>query len=368
MNSMRYRPSSHWHKNIRLDWPLTIGIILLSLLGLAILYSAKPEIAVIQRQIFRLFFAVAIMLLIAQVPPRILKTIAPWLYGTGLTLLVSVLLIGHVSKGGQRWLDLSFMRFQPAELMKIAVPLLLAKYLENRLLPPRLTTLILPIIFILTPAILIAKQPDLGTALLIVSSGFLVIFFSGISWRFISAITVLATLSLPLLWFLLREYQQQRVLILLDPTRDPLGDGYQIIQSKIAIGSGGFYGKGWLNGSQSHLEFLPEKTTDFIFAVFSEEFGLMGSLILLALYCFIVFRGLYISTRAQDTFSRLLAGSIIMTFFVYIFVNIGMVTGILPVVGIPLPLVSYGGTSLVTLMASFGMLMSIHTHRSLLAK
>jgi len=285
MNSLTfYRTSAPWHKRIRLDWPLTLGIVLLSLLGLVILYSAKPDIAVIQRQILRLFFAAAVMITIAQVPPRALKTIAPWLYGIGLTLLVSVLLIGHISKGGQRWLDLSFMRFQPAELMKIAVPLLLAKYLENRLLPPRFTTLILPIILILTPAILIAKQPDLGTALLIFSSGFLVIFFAGISWGFISAITALIAFSLPLLWFLLREYQQQRVLILLDPTRDPLGDGYQIIQSKIAIGSGGFYGKGWLNGSQSHLEFLPEKTTDFIFAVFSEEFGLIGSLILLALY------------------------------------------------------------------------------------
>jgi len=368
MNNRLYQSSRKWYHNIHLDWPLTIGILLVSLLGLMILYSAKPEIAVVERQILRLVFASSIMVCIAQVTPRIFKAIAPWLYGFALTLLVFVLLIGHIGKGGQRWLDLAFIRFQPAELMKIAVPLLLAKYLDNRLLPPRLNTLIFPFLLIIIPAILIAKQPDLGTALLIVSSGCLVIFFAGLSWRFIISIMALITLCLPLSWFLLREYQRKRVLVLLDLAKDPLGAGYQIIQSKIAIGSGGFYGKGWLNGTQSHLEFLPEKTTDFIFAVFSEEFGLVGSLILLMLYGFIIFRGLYISTRAQDTFSRLLAGSLIMTFFVYAFVNISMVIGILPVVGIPLPLVSYGGTSLVTLMASFGILMSVHTHRNLLSK
>ncbi len=353
---------------IHLDWPLLIGIICVSLLGLIILYSAKPESDVIERQLLRLLIASALMIAIAQVPPRMFKSIAPGLYCFALILLMSVLIIGHVSKGAQRWLDLWFVRFQPAELMKIAVPMLIARYLDNSLLPPKALTLLIPLGLILLPTLLIAKQPDLGTALLILSSGLLVIFFSGVSWQFVVSLAATVGFSVPLLWFLMRDYQRQRIMILFNPESDPLGTGYHIIQSKIAIGSGGLFGKGWLNGSQSHLEFLPERTTDFIFAVFSEEFGLVGCLILLALYLCIIIRGLYISAQAQDTFSRLLAGSLIMTLFVYVFVNIGMVTGVLPVVGIPLPLVSYGGTSLVTLMASFGILMSIHTHRSLLPK
>jgi rod shape determining protein RodA len=323
---------------------------------------------VLEKQGLRLGIAILFMFGIAQIPPRFFKSIAPWLYGFALILLMSVLILGQVSKGGQRWLDLWFLRFQPAELMKIAVPMMVAKYLEDHLLPPKLSLLWIPFLLILVPALLIAKQPDLGTALLILSSGLFVIFFSGISWKMVFSCGSLLALCLPALWFFMRDYQKQRILVLLDPQRDPLGSGYQIIQSKIAIGSGGLYGKGWLNGTQSHLEFLPERTTDFIFAVFSEEFGLVGCLVLIMLYLYIIIRGLYISVQAQNTFSRLLAGSLTMTLFVYVFVNIGMVTGILPVVGIPLPLVSYGGTSLVTLMASFGILMSIHTHRNLLAK
>jgi len=353
---------------IHLDWPLLIGIIAISTLGLIILYSANEQIDVVKRQFFRLIFAGGLMMGIAQVSPRVFRTIAPWLYFSALTLLAAVLIIGHVSKGGQRWLDLWFVRFQPAELMKLAVPLMLAKYLDNNIIPPKPTTLLIPLLLLLVPAVLVAKQPDLGTALLILSSGFLVIFFSGIQWRFIILISGIVTFCMPILWYFMRDYQRERILVLLDPERDPLGASYHIIQSKIAIGSGGLYGKGWLNGSQSHLEFLPERTTDFIFAVFGEEFGFVGCLILLVLYLYIIIRGLYISVQAQDTFSRLLAGSLVMTLFVYVFVNIGMVTGILPVVGIPLPLVSYGGTSLVTLMASFGILMSIHTHRTLLRK
>jgi rod shape determining protein RodA len=354
--------------NLHLDWPLIIGLVLITLLGLCILYSAKPEISVIQKQGFRLLIAIALMFGIAQMPPRVFKNIAPWLYGFALVLIASVLLLGQIAKGGQRWLDLWFLRFQPAELMKIAVPMIVAKYLDDQLLPPKLSVLYIPLLLIFVPALLIAKQPDLGTAVLIVSSGLCVIFFSGIPWKMLFSCGSLLGLCLPALWFFMHDYQKQRILVLLDPKRDPLGSGYQIIQSKIAIGSGGLYGKGWLNGTQSHLEFLPERTTDFIFAVFSEEFGLVGCLVLIALYLYIIIRGLYISVQAQNTFSRLVAGSLTMTLFVYVFVNIGMVSGILPVVGIPLPLVSYGGTSLVTLMASFGILMSIHTHRNLLGK
>ncbi len=363
-----FRSKRSFIANVHLDWPLLMGVVLLGALGMLILYSAKPEMDVIQKQALRFLLACGVMLFVAQLPPRFFSHLAPWLYGAALMMLITVLVMGHISKGGQRWLDLWFVRFQPAELMKIAVPLMIAKYFNDHTLPPTVFNLFMPVILILIPVLLIAKQPDLGTALLILSSGLLGVFFSGISWKILFSLGSLVTLCLPTLWFFMRDYQRQRILVLLDPERDPLGSGYQIIQSKIAIGSGGLYGKGWLNGSQSNLEFLPERTTDFIFAVFSEEFGLVGCLILLLLYLCIIMRGIYISVQAQNTFGRLLAGSLIMTLFVYVFVNIGMVTGILPVVGIPLPLVSYGGTSLVTLMASFGILMSIHKHRTLLAK
>ncbi len=360
-----YHKRQGFFSKIYLDWPLLIGVIVISTLGLTILYSSKQEIDIVERQVIRLIVAGVFMIGIAQIPPRIFKTIAPWLYFVALILLSAILITGQIAKGAQRWLDLWFVRFQPAELMKIAVPMMLAKYFDYHLLPPRLLTLIIPFLLLLIPVALIAKQPDLGTALLILSSGLFVIFLSGIRWKTLFYIGGMITLCLPILWFLMHDYQRQRILVLLDPEYDPLGASYQIIQSKIAIGSGGLYGKGWLNGSQSHLEFLPERTTDFIFAVFGEEFGLVGCIILLVLYLYIIIRGLYISAQAQDTFSRLLAGGLVMTLFIYVFVNIGMVMGILPVVGIPLPLVSYGGTSLVTLMASFGILMSIQTHRTL---
>jgi rod shape determining protein RodA len=364
-----YYQKRTFFSQIKLDWMLLIGIIAVSTLGLIILYSsAKQELEVLERQGIRLLLASVLMLIVAQVPPRAFRSIAPWLYFFALILVSAVLIIGNISKGGQRWLDLWIVRFQPAELMKIAVPLMLAKYFDEHVLPPKPFTLLLPLLLTIVPFVLVAKQPDLGTALLILSSGLLVIFFSGIQWKFLFFLTVIATLCMPILWLFMHDYQRQRILVLLNPERDPLGASYHIIQSKIAIGSGGLYGKGWFNGSQSHLEFLPERTTDFIFAVFGEEFGFVGCLMLLALYLYIIIRGLYISVQAQDTFCRLLAGSLVMTLFVYVFVNIGMVTGILPVVGIPLPLVSYGGTSLVTLMASFGILMSIHTHRTLLRK
>jgi rod shape determining protein RodA len=276
------------------------------------------------------------------------------------------LIFGDAGKGAQRWLNLVLFRFQPSEIMKIAVPIMVAWYLADNPLPPSRKHLFYATMLIIVPVILIIKQPDLGTALLIASSGVFVLLLAGIRWKQVTIIIMCLAVSAPLFWYNLHDYQKSRVLTFLNPEMDPLGTGYHIIQSKIAIGSGGLYGKGWLNGSQSHLKFLPERSTDFIFAVFGEEFGFIGILFILSLYLFIIIRGLYIATQAQDSFTRLLAGSLILTFFVYAFVNIGMVTGLLPVVGLPLPLVSYGGTSMVTLMAAFGILMSIHTHRKLL--
>lgn len=367
-NPWRSITSIDWWSKLHLDIPLFSLLFGLFALGLLILYSAKPEIQMIQKQVFRVGIAFCMLLITAQISPRIYKSWTIWLYYFSLITLILVLVMGNVSKGAQRWLDLGFLRFQPAEIMKIAVPLMVARSLDARILPPSFTSLIMPTLYIVVPVILIAMQPDLGTAILIASSGMFVIFFSGIHWKIIISLAITGLCSAPVMWMLLRSYQKERILTLLDPEKDPLGSGYHIIQSKIALGSGGLYGKGWLNGTQSHLEFLPERTTDFIFAVFGEEFGFIGVILLLVIYTLIIFRGLYIGTKAQDTFSRLLSGSLVMTFFVYIFVNIGMVSGILPVVGIPLPLVSYGGTSLVTLMIGFGMLMSIHANQSLVRK
>jgi len=362
------RKSRVFVRGLHLDWPLVVGLILLSIVGLAILYSASGQDSdMVNRQIIRLSVAFFIMFVLAQIPPHYLIMWAPFLYGLGVLLLLGVLIIGDEGKGAQRWLDLGIFRFQPSELMKLAVPIMLAWYLAESPLPPTKKHLIYATLLIIVPVGLIAKQPDLGTALLIAAAGIFVLLFSGIPWRYVIGCLFLITACTPLLWFSLHDYQQARVLTFLNPENDPLGAGYHIIQSKIAIGSGGIYGKGWLNGSQAHLEFLPERTTDFIFAVFSEEFGFIGIFLLLLIYLFIIVRGLYIATQAQDTFARLLAGSLILTFFVYMFVNICMVSGLLPVVGLPLPLISYGGTSMVTLMASFGILMSIHTHRRLLS-
>jgi len=355
-------------RGLHLDWPLVVGLILLSAVGLAILYSASGQDSeLVSRQLIRLSVAFAVMFILAQIPSHFLVMWAPWLYGLGVTLLLAVLIFGDEGKGAQRWLDLGLFRFQPSELMKLAVPTMLAWYLAESPLPPTRKYLAYAMLLIIVPTALIAKQPDLGTALLIAASGIFVLLFSGIRWKYVIGFILLVTACTPLLWFNLHDYQRARVLTFLNPENDPLGAGYHIIQSKIAIGSGGIYGKGWLNGSQAHLEFLPERTTDFIFAVFSEEFGFIGIVLLLLLYLFIIIRGLYIATQAQDTFARLLAGSLVLTFFVYMFVNICMVSGLLPVVGLPLPLISYGGTSMVTLMASFGILMSIHTHRRLLS-
>lgn len=355
---------------LHLDGPLLFGILIVSTFGLFVLYSAggqNPDLLV--RQAIRIGVAVVAMLIIAQIPPKILRMWAPWLFVIGIVLLALVLIIGEVGKGAQRWLDIGVLRFQPSELMKLAAPMAAAWYLHDRPLPPKFSeTLVVAALAVALPAALIARQPDLGTALLIAASGMIVILLSGLSWRLILMSTVLALAAAPLMWFNMHDYQRQRVLTFLNPESDPLGSGYHIIQSKIAIGSGGVFGKGWLNGTQAQLEFLPERATDFIFAVLGEEFGLLGLCSLLLVYIFIVLRGLYIATQAQDTFGRLLAGSISLTFFFYVFVNTAMVTGLLPVVGVPLPLISAGGTSMVTLLAGFGILMSIQTHRKLLPR
>ncbi|MDB2705366.1 rod shape-determining protein RodA [Pseudomonadota bacterium] len=353
---------------IHIDAMLFIGLLILMSAGLIILYSAGDQSTVLMmRQLARISAALFIMLLIANIHPDRMRDSSYWLFGAGLLLLIAVLIFGHEGKGAQRWLDLKVFRFQPSELMKLAVPLLVAAYLAERPLAPSVIRLIVGLLMIIVPSLLIAKQPDLGTALLIASSGLIVIFLSGIAWKIIIGFLVACTSALPVLWYVMHDYQKQRVLTLLNPESDPLGSGYHIIQSKIAIGSGGLFGRGWLEGTQSHLAFLPERTTDFIFSVIAEEFGLFGVGLLLMLYLLIAARGVYIASQAQTSFARLLAGSISLTFLVYVFVNVGMVTGLLPVVGVPLPLVSYGGTSMVTLLAGFGILMSIHTHRRMMS-
>ena len=353
---------------IHIDALLLLGLMALLGVGLLILYSAGDQsTSLLTRQLVRMGTAFIALLVIAQIHPDRMRDSAYWLYGIGLILLVLVLAFGHEGKGAQRWLDLGFFRFQPSELMKLAVPLFVAAYLADRPLPPTVGRLMMALLMIIVPTLLIAKQPDLGTSLLIASSGLIVIFLSGIAWRIILGFIALSTAALPVLWYVMHDYQRQRVLTFLNPESDPLGSGYHIIQSKIAIGSGGLYGRGWLEGTQSHLAFLPERSTDFIFAVIAEEFGLLGVGILLLSYLLIAGRGLYIASQAQTSFARLLAGSVSITFLVYVFVNVGMVTGLLPVVGVPLPLVSYGGTSMVTLLAGFGILMSVHTHRRMMS-
>ena len=353
-------------RRLHIDGPLLVALLLICGFGLFVLYSAVGESnRLLMNQVIRLGIAFVAMLIVAQLPPDFLRRWTPWGYLVGLLLLILVLRKGDIGQGARRWLDLG-IRFQPSEAMKLAVPMMTAWYLHDRQIPPRLWHLVVIAVMIAVPTLLIAKQPDLGTALLIAASGVIVIVLAGMSFRLMLGLGVLAVPGAMVLWTFMQDYQKQRVLTLLDPDSDPLGAGYNIIQSKIAIGSGGLFGKGWTNGSQAQLEFLPERDTDFIFAVLGEEFGLLGVLTLLALYLFVVGRGLYIATQAHDTYSRLLAGSISLTFMVYVFVNTAMVTGLIPVVGVPLPLVSFGGTSMVTLMAGFGILMSIHSHRKLL--
>lgn len=360
--------SSGFLRNLHIDWPLMTGLIALSIMGLIVLYSASGENwSTVSRQMIWMSIAFLVMFFIAQIPPRSIQFWTPWVFGGGVLLLLGVLFFGEVSKGAQRWLNLGLFRVQPSEIMKFACPMMVAWYMAEKPLPPSTGRVLIALLILAVPVALIARQPDLGTSILVASAGIFVLLLTGISWFLIGGFAVLVAAAAPVVWFFyMHDYQRQRVLTFLNPESDPLGSGYHIIQSKIAIGSGGLYGKGWLNGTQSQLDFLPERSTDFIFAVFAEEFGLVGVLVLLSLYLYIVIRGLVIAHQAQGTFARLLAGSLVLTFMVYIVVNIGMVSGLLPVVGVPLPLVSYGGTSMVTLMIAFGILMSIQTHRKLL--
>ena len=366
MNS--HRGASFWQR-FHIDLPLLLGLLALLCVSLVVLYSASgmhPEM--LGRQLVRTGMAFGLMIFMAQFPPAFYARWAPPAFAVCIVLLLCVMVFGHIGKGAQRWLDLGFIKFQPSEFLKIIMPMTIAAYLSRHALPPTFKQIVIALVLVLVPTLQIAEQPDLGTAILVSVSGFFVIFLAGINWYLILAAGLAAASFLPVLWFfLMHDYQRQRVLTFLDPETDPLGTGYHIIQSKIAIGSGGLFGKGWLNGTQSQLEFLPERHTDFIFAVFSEEFGLIGFILLMCLYLYVISRCMSISLQAQGSFERLLGGALTLTFFFYVFVNIGMVSGLLPVVGVPLPLVSYGGTSMVTLAAGFGILMSIHTHRRLLA-
>jgi rod shape determining protein RodA len=356
-----------WERLIaHMDRQLLVGIGMLLLISLIVLYSADNASWDRPLGQFRnIAFALFSMWLIANLPLHYLMRIALPMYLMGIALLLGVAMFGEISHGARRWLNLGVMTIQPSELMKIGVPLMMAWYFERHEATLTLKNYFIAGLLLLMPIALIARQPDLGTSLLIFASGFYVIFLAGLSWRVIAGLFVASLASAPVLWSLMHEYQRHRIMMLLDPSQDALGNGYHTIQATIAVGSGGILGKGYLNGTQAHLDFLPERTTDFIFAVFSEEFGLLGNLILLGLYSFVVWRGFTITSRASTYFTRLMAGSITLTFATYAFVNIGMVSGILPVVGVPLPLVSYGGTSMLTLLIGFGMLMSIETHKKL---
>ena len=356
-------------ERLHLDVPLLLGVLVLSAFGLVALYSAGGrDTDLVIRQAIRLVIGFGLMFVVAQIAPRRFFYWAPPLYLAGVLLLCIVLLLGETAQGAQRWLRIGPISFQPSEFVKLTVPLMVAWFISRGEMPPRLWRILLGGLLMLVPVVLVMRQPDLGTSLLIVASGAFVLFLAGMGWRYIAALVVFGAACVPVLWHFMHDYQRQRVLTLLDPQQDPLGAGYHINQSTIAIGSGGMYGKGWFNGTQSQLDFLPERSTDFVLAVVGEEFGLLGILVLLSVYLFIVYRGLHIAVQAQNSFGKLLAGALVLTFFIYVFVNIGMVSGILPVVGLPLPLVSYGGTSMVTLMAGFGIVMSIHTHRLLLSR
>jgi rod shape determining protein RodA len=351
-----------------LDGPLTGVLAIIVCIGILVVYSASGQnLKMVEHHLANIAIAVAALLALARLAtPQYLRLFAPVAYFIGILLLIVVAVTGHIGKGAQRWLDIGIIRFQPSEIMKLAVPMMCAWYMHERPLPPTFKDLVAMGFMIAVPTAMIVIQPDLGTALLIAASGLIVMLLAGMPFRII-------LISLPLLagaawgaWHFIHDYQRQRILTFLNPETDPLGAGYHIIQSQIAIGSGGIFGKGYMNGSQAQLEFLPERSTDFIFAVIGEEFGLLGQLLILCLYGVVIGRALYLAMQGQDTFSRLTGGTIALSFFVYVFVNSGMVSGILPVVGVPLPLISYGGTSMVTLLAGFGILMSLHSHRKLI--
>ncbi|MBN1684214.1 MAG: rod shape-determining protein RodA [Gammaproteobacteria bacterium] len=367
------RPSDRQRRTLlqvlHLDAWLLGGIATLAFFGLFILYSASnQQLSVVLQQVAHLMFAALVLFILAQIPPHIYRQWTPGIFAIGLFMLIVVLIVGHVGKGAQRWLPLGIFNFQPSELMKLAVPMMLSWYYAERRLPPNMTDLAISAGIIFVPAFLTAIEPDFGTAFVIIVGGGCVLLFAGIRWRFILLVFLLLLIAAPIIWHSLHAYQQIRILTFINPERAPLGAGYHIIQSKIAVGSGGFFGKGWLKGTQSHLHFLPEHSTDFIFAVIAEELGLFGSIILLMIYVFITARCFYIAYVGQDTYERLLSSGLTLTFFLSAFLNIGMVCGVLPVVGLPLPLVSYGGTSMVTTMAAFGILMAIHMHKKLWEK
>ena len=352
-----------------IDFPLLLITLTIMAVGLATVHSATFDgNHRLGAQAINMGVALVIMWLVARLPPQKLMSLAVPLYILGLVLLVAVFLFGIKINGAKRWLNIGITRIQPSEIMKIAMPLMLAWYFHKYEATLRARHFIVAAILLAIPFLLIAKQPDLGTALLVGGAGFYVIFFAGLPWKIIFGLLAAGTAAAPFLWNMLHDYQRRRILTLIDPTTDPLGSGYHIIQSTIAIGSGGPFGKGYLNGTQTHLEFIPEKHTDFIFAVYSEEWGLAGNAVLIFLYLLLVGRGMMIASAAPTLFTRLLAGAITLGFFTYAFINMGMVSGILPVVGVPLPFMSYGGTALVTLFLGIGLLMSIHSHRMLVKK
>ncbi|MDO9310548.1 MAG: rod shape-determining protein RodA [Nitrosomonas sp.] len=356
-----------WHYLTRyMDSFLLIGILILMAVGLIVLYSATgANMSRVSNQIINMLVALVIMWLVANIPLQQIMRLALPMYILGLVLLIGVALFGEINNGARRWLNIGVTRIQPSELMKIAIPLMMAWYFDKHEITLRLKDYLGATVLLMLPVLLILRQPDLGTALLIAASGFYVLFLAGLSWRIIAGLVITVAASLPVFWSIMHDYQRRRIMTLLDPSQDPLGAGYHTIQSTIAIGSGGIVGKGWQNGTQAQLDFLPEQSTDFIFAVFSEEFGLIGNTILLFLYLIVIARCMVITANASTQFTRLIAGSITLTFFTYIFVNMGMVSGILPIVGVPLPLISYGGTSMVTMLLGFGILMSIQTHPKL---
>ncbi|ENW07549.1 rod shape-determining protein RodA [Acinetobacter beijerinckii] len=356
---------SRWQQ-LHIDPWLCLFLVLNAILGLTVLYSASAQdVGLVSKQAMSFGIGFVVMFGLAQIPPKVYQAFSPYFYIFGVLSLIAVVIFGEVRMGAQRWIDIpGFGSVQPSEFMKIGMPMMVAWFLSRKALPPSFTQVILSLMLIVVPFLLIAEQPDLGTSLLVLASGIFVLFLSGLSWKLIAAAAGVVAIIIPIAWqFLLHDYQRQRVLTLLDPEADALGTGWNIIQSKTAIGSGGFSGKGFLEGTQSHLHFLPEGHTDFIIAAYSEEFGLIGVTLLILLYCAIIFRTFQIGLQSFHNYGRLVAGAFGLSFFVYVFVNAGMVSGILPVVGVPLPFMSYGGTAIITLMSTFGLVMSIHTHR-----
>ncbi|ENU86044.1 rod shape-determining protein RodA [Acinetobacter sp. CIP 102637] len=356
---------SRWQQ-LHIDPWLCLFLVLNALLGLTILYSASAQdVGLVSKQAMSFGIGFVVMFSLAQIPPKVYQAFSPYFYIFGVLSLLAVVIFGEVRMGAQRWIDIpGFGSVQPSEFMKIGMPMMIAWFLSRKALPPSFSQVILSLVLIVIPFLLIAEQPDLGTSLLVLASGIFVLFLSGLSWRLIAAAAGAVAVIIPIAWeFLLHDYQRQRVLTLFNPEADALGTGWNIIQSKTAIGSGGFSGKGFLEGTQSHLHFLPEGHTDFIIAAYSEEFGLIGVSLLILLYCAIIFRTFQIGLQSFHNYGRLVAGAFGLSFFVYVFVNAGMVSGILPVVGVPLPFMSYGGTAIITLMSTFGLVMSIHTHR-----